>query len=55
MATGGWDVPIALLLVLCVAELYAAGWLARRDQRLLVAAPCPSPAAKLERGKPGRT
>ena len=39
-ATGGWDVPIALLLALCAAEL-AAGWLAGRDAVL----PRPSPAA----------
>ncbi|HEY1916347.1 MAG TPA: MFS transporter [Streptosporangiaceae bacterium] len=32
-STGGWNVPIALLLVLCVAEL-AAGWLAGRDRVL---------------------
>jgi CP family cyanate transporter-like MFS transporter len=38
--TGGWNVPIALLLVLCAAEL-AAGWLAGRDAVL----PWPSPAA----------
>ena len=38
--TGGWNVPIALLLVLCVAEL-AAGWMAGRDAVL----PRPSPAA----------
>ncbi len=31
--TGGWDVPVALLLVLCAAEL-AAGWLAARGPRL---------------------
>jgi CP family cyanate transporter-like MFS transporter len=29
-ATGGWNVPIALLLVLCIAELIS-GWLAGRD------------------------
>jgi MFS transporter, CP family, cyanate transporter len=29
-ATGSWDVPIALLLVLCAAEL-GAGWMAARD------------------------
>jgi MFS transporter, CP family, cyanate transporter len=39
-ATGGWDVPIALLLVLCAAEL-VAGWQAGRDAVL----PGPSPAA----------
>jgi len=32
-STGGWDIPIALLLVLCAAEL-AAGWLAARDRVL---------------------
>jgi CP family cyanate transporter-like MFS transporter len=32
-ATGAWNVPIALLLVLCVAE-FAAGWLAGRDRVL---------------------
>jgi CP family cyanate transporter-like MFS transporter len=32
-ATGGWNVPIALLLVLCVAEL-VSGWLAGRDRVL---------------------
>jgi MFS transporter, CP family, cyanate transporter len=32
-STGGWTVPIALLLALCVAEL-AAGWLAGRDRVL---------------------
>jgi MFS transporter, CP family, cyanate transporter len=46
-ATGGWDVPIALLLVLCVAEL-AAGWLAGRD-RVLPAAAVPPPAASAQR------
>ena len=40
-ATGGWDVPVALLLVLCVAEL-AAGWLAGRDRVLPAAAVPPS-------------
>jgi CP family cyanate transporter-like MFS transporter len=32
-ATRGWDVPIALLLVLCAAEL-VSGWLAGRDRVL---------------------
>jgi MFS transporter, CP family, cyanate transporter len=32
-ATHGWNVPIALLLVLCAAEL-TAGWLAARDRLL---------------------
>jgi MFS transporter, CP family, cyanate transporter len=45
-ATGGWNVPIALLLVLCAAEL-TAGWLAARDAVL----PGPSLAAA---GLPGR-
>jgi CP family cyanate transporter-like MFS transporter len=43
-ATGGWGVPVALLLVLCAAEL-AAGWLAGRDAvlpRLSPAAPGPA-------------
>jgi MFS transporter, CP family, cyanate transporter len=45
-ATGGWDVPIALLLVLCAAEL-AAGWLAARDAVLLRASPtAPEPAER---------
>jgi CP family cyanate transporter-like MFS transporter len=45
-ATGGWDVPIALLLVLCAAEL-AAGWLAGRDAVLLRASPAaPEPAER---------
>lgn len=38
--TGGWDLPVALLLVLCAAEL-AAGWLAGRDTVL----PRPPPGA----------
>lgn len=38
-STGGWDTPVALLLVLCAAEL-AAGWLAARDRVL----PPPGPA-----------
>jgi CP family cyanate transporter-like MFS transporter len=37
-STGGWDVPVDLLLVLCVAEL-GAGWLAARDRVL----PAPGP------------
>ena len=32
-ATGGWNIPVGLLLVLCVTEL-AAGWLAARDRVL---------------------
>jgi MFS transporter, CP family, cyanate transporter len=32
-ATGAWNAPVILLLVLCVAEL-AAGWLAGRDRLL---------------------
>jgi MFS transporter, CP family, cyanate transporter len=32
-STGGWDIPVALLLVLCAVEL-AAGWLAARDRVL---------------------
>jgi CP family cyanate transporter-like MFS transporter len=45
-ATGGWDVPIALLLVLCAAEL-AAGWLAGRDAVLPSASPAaPEPAER---------
>ena len=39
-STGGWDIPVNLLLVLCVAEL-AAGWLAARDRVL----PLPGPAS----------
>jgi MFS transporter, CP family, cyanate transporter len=35
-STGGWTVPIVLLLALCVVEL-AAGWLAGRDKVLTVA------------------
>jgi CP family cyanate transporter-like MFS transporter len=35
-STGGWDVPIGLLLALCAAEL-AAGWLAGRARVLPVA------------------
>jgi MFS transporter, CP family, cyanate transporter len=38
-STGGWDVPVALLLVLSAAQL-AAGWLAARDRVL----PSPGPA-----------
>ena len=44
--TGGWTVPIALLLVLCAAEL-VAGWLAGRDAVL----PGPSPAAVWTAGR----
>jgi MFS transporter, CP family, cyanate transporter len=44
-ATGGWNVPIALLLVLCVAELIS-GWLAGRDLVLPTSAmPSPVPSA----------
>jgi CP family cyanate transporter-like MFS transporter len=32
-STGGWDIPVGLLLALCAAEL-AAGWLAARDRVL---------------------
>jgi CP family cyanate transporter-like MFS transporter len=32
-STGGWDIPVALLLALCAPEL-AAGWLAARDRVL---------------------
>jgi CP family cyanate transporter-like MFS transporter len=39
-STGGWDVPVALLLVLCAVEL-AAGWLAARDRVL----PSPEPSS----------
>ncbi|HEX4062632.1 MAG TPA: MFS transporter [Streptosporangiaceae bacterium] len=46
-ATGGWGVPIMLLLVLCVAELIA-GWLAGRD-RVLPAGGAPPPAASAQR------
>lgn len=45
-ATGGWDLPVALLLVLCVAEL-AAGWQAGRDTVL----PRPPPAAPVPAGE----
>ena len=38
-STGGWDIPVDLLLVLCAAQL-AAGWLAARDRVL----PLPGPA-----------
>jgi CP family cyanate transporter-like MFS transporter len=44
--TGGWDLPVALLLVLCVAEL-AAGWQAGRDAVL----PRPPPAAPVLAGE----
>jgi CP family cyanate transporter-like MFS transporter len=37
-ATGGWNVPIGLLLVLCVAEL-ASGWQAGRDRVLPTTVP----------------
>jgi CP family cyanate transporter-like MFS transporter len=46
-ATGGWGVPIMLLLVLCVAELIA-GWLAGRD-RVLPAGGAPPPVASAQR------
>jgi CP family cyanate transporter-like MFS transporter len=54
-ATGGWDVPIALLLVLCVAEL-GSGWLAGRDRVLPAAAAAAAPAAAAGSGPvdPGR-
>jgi MFS transporter, CP family, cyanate transporter len=32
-STGGWDIPVALLLVLCAVQL-AAGWFASRDRVL---------------------
>jgi CP family cyanate transporter-like MFS transporter len=32
-ATGGWNIPVALLLILCVAEL-VSGWLAGRNRIL---------------------
>ena len=35
-STGGWDVPVAMLLALCGAQL-AAGWLAARAQVLPLA------------------
>ena len=43
-STGGWDIPVTLLLVLCAAEL-AAGWLAARDRVL----PLPGPATRADR------
>jgi CP family cyanate transporter-like MFS transporter len=39
-STGGWDIPVALLLVLCAVEL-AAGWLAARGRVLPPPGPQP--------------
>jgi len=39
-STGGWDIPVTLLLVLCAVEL-AAGWLAARGRVLPPPGPQP--------------
>src|SRR5690242_14676822 len=44
-ATGSWNIPVALLLVLCAAEL-ATGLLAGRPLVLPAAAPPPAPGAR---------